>query len=254
MRKNYPIIAITVLVGCASPPTAVVAPPANPVPAAVSAAAPAPSLAVQAAPTPAVNDAAPSGSTGAARDAVPAAGDSVDKRGALPQVGTIRGTVKTHPAQSAQYAVVYLENGPLEKTIDTKIDDEKMAFVPYVSVMTVGGKLTYVNSEPFPDTAFSLSNEKWDFGMVEAHGRRTRTFENAGYYTVLCHLHPNELAFLLVLPSSFIARADKKGEYVMPNVPAGDYELVAWAPRVKKEIRKVTVANGELSADFDLKH
>jgi hypothetical protein len=128
-----------------------------------------------------------------------------------------------------------------------------MTFFPYVSVMTVGGTLTYVNSEPFPDTAFSMSNEKWDFGLVESRGVRKRKFHNAGAYTILCRLHPNQLAFLVVSPSSFIARADKTGEFVMSNVPAGSYELVAWAPRVKSEQKDVTVTNGETTVDFDLK-
>lgn len=168
-------------------------------------------------------------------------------------LGTIRGKVKTQPAQSAQYALVYLRNGPLDSVIDAKLDDHKMTFYPYVSVMTVGGTLTYVNSEPFPDTAFSMSNEKWDFGLVESRGVRKRKFDNAGAYTILCRLHPNQLAFLVVSPSSFIARADKTGEFVMPNVPAGSYELVAWAPRVKSEQKNVTVSSGESTVDFDLK-
>jgi plastocyanin len=168
-------------------------------------------------------------------------------------LGTIRGKVKTQPAQSAQYALVYLRNGPLDSVIDAKLDDHKMTFYPYVSVMTVGGTLTYVNSEPFPDTAFSMSNEKWDFGLVESRGIRKRKFDNAGAYTILCRLHPNQLAFLIVSPSSFIARADKTGEFMMPNVPAGTYELVAWAPRVKGEQKDVTVTNGESTVDFDLK-
>jgi len=168
-------------------------------------------------------------------------------------LGTIRGKVKTQPAQSAQYALVYLRNGPLDSVIDAKLDDHKMTFYPYVSVMTVGGTLTYVNSEPFPDTAFSLSNEKWDFGLVESRGVRKRKFDSAGAYTILCRLHPNQLAFLIVSPSSFIARADKTGEFVMPNVPAGSYELVAWAPRVKSEQKNVTISSGEATVDFDLK-
>jgi plastocyanin len=183
-----------------------------------------------------------------------AGASSADSGAAAPTIlGTIRGKVKTQPAQSAQYALVYLRNGPLDSVIDAKLDDHKMTFYPYVSVMTVGGTLTYVNSEPFPDTAFSMSNEKWDFGLVESRGVRKRKFDNAGAYTILCRLHPNQLAFLVVSPSSFIARADKTGEFVMPNVPAGSYELVAWAPRVKSEQKDVTVINGESTVDFDLK-
>jgi plastocyanin len=181
-------------------------------------------------------------------------GDSAQEaRPAPAKLTTIRGRIRTQPAQSAQHAVVYLENGPLDSVMNAKLDDHKMAFYPYVSVMTVGGTLTYINGEPFPDTAFSLSNEKWDFGMVESKGVRKRKFEDAGVYTILCRLHPNQLAFLVVSPSSFVVRADKTGEFVMPNVPAGSYEVMAWAPRLKSERRSVTLTGGERTVEFDLK-
>ncbi len=148
---------------------------------------------------------------------------------------------------------MFLENAPIEKVVDAKLDDHKMTFFPFVSVMTVGGTLTYVNSEPFPDTAYSLSNEKCDFGMVESHGIRKRKFPNAGNYTILCRLHPNQLAFLIVTPSSYFARTNKSGEYALENVPYGTYELVAWAPRVKGDRRSVTVAGDETVVNSELK-
>jgi plastocyanin len=150
---------------------------------------------------------------------------------------------------------VYLENGPITSVIDAKLDDHKMTFFPYVATMTAGGTLTYVNSEPFPDTAFSMSNEKWDFGLVESHGVRKRKFEKPGVYTILCRLHPNQLAFLVVSPSSFVIRTDKAGDFVMPNVPEGTYELVAWAPRVKVEKKSVSVVgDAEMKVEFELRH
>jgi plastocyanin len=169
-----------------------------------------------------------------------------------PRLGILRGKVTTVPASSAQHAVVYLSNAPIGKIVDAKLDDQRMNFSPFVSVLTVGGTLTYVNSEPFPDTAYSMSNEKWDFGMVESHGSRKRKFEKPGVYNVLCRLHPNQLAFLVVTPSSYFSRANKSGEFVMIDVPAGSYDVVAWAPRVKSEHKTVIVAEGEVTLDFEL--
>lgn len=170
------------------------------------------------------------------------------------KLATIIGKVVTQPARAARDAVVYLENAPLDKIVDTRLDDHQMTFFPFISVMTVGGTLTYVNGEPFPDTAFSPSNEKWDFGMVESHGKRQRKFEKPGNYTILCSLHPNQLAFLIVSPSSYFARTDKSGQFKIENVPAGSYQVVAWAPRLKSETRQATVAGeGEVSVDFELR-
>lgn len=170
------------------------------------------------------------------------------------KLASIIGKVVTQPARAARDAVVYLENAPLDRIVDTRLDDHQMTFFPFISVMTVGGTLTYVNGEPFPDTAFSPSNEKWDFGMVESHGKRQRKFEKPGNYTILCSLHPNQLAFLIVSPSSYFARTDKSGQFKIDNVPAGSYQVVAWAPRLKSETRQAVITgDGEVSVDFELR-
>jgi len=167
--------------------------------------------------------------------------------------GKLVGVVTSTPAQTAQNAVVYLENAPIEQVVDAKIDDVKMNFLPYVTVVTVGGTLTYVNKQPFPDSIFSTSNEKWDLGMIEAGGMRKRKFERAGAYNLLCHLHPNQLGFIIVSPSSYVAKADKQGNFELANVPSGTYDVVAWAPRVKLERKTVAVAAGDTVVDFELK-
>jgi hypothetical protein len=167
--------------------------------------------------------------------------------------GAIRGKVTTTPPHAAKHAVVYLANAPIEKVVDARIDDVKLDFRPHVSVMTAGGTMTYANSHPFPDSCFSTNNEKFDFGYVEAHGVRKRKFPNAGHYTLLCHVHPNEVGFLIVTPSSYFARADKQGEFLLRDVPVGTYEMVGWAPRVKSETRTVVVTEGELVVEFALK-
>ncbi len=177
---------------------------------------------------------------------------SASDAGSEPVKGSLSGSITTTPAQAAQYAVVYLENAPVEQVANARLDDHKMTFMPYVSTMTVGGTLTYVNSEPFPDTAFSMSNEGWDFGLVPSKGVRTRQFPKPGNYTVLCRLHPNQVAFLLVLPSSYYAQADKKGAFEITGIPAGTYNVVAWAPRLKSSTQSVQI-QGATNVNFSLR-
>jgi len=253
MKRHRTAMVGLLVLGCAGQPVEPASPPA----ASGSPSLPSASSSVEVPVAPA-NDAGVSNALMASSPALASAAPvtaPTPVEAAAPQskLVTIKGRVKTQPAQSAQHAVVYLENGPIESAIDAKLDDHKMTFYPFVSIMTVGGTLTYVNSEPFPDTAFSMSNEKWDFGMVESKGVRKRKFANAGVYTILCRLHPNQLAYLVVSPSSFVVRANKSGEFVMPNVPAGNYEVVAWAPRVTVGRQSVTLSEAETTVDFDLK-
>ncbi len=165
--------------------------------------------------------------------------------------GTLSGSITSTPAAAAKNAVVYLEGVPEDKTVNGTMDNRQMAFVPYVLVVTVGAKITFNNSDPFPHNVFSPDHEKWDMGMIPAHGVRVRRFDKPGVYTVLCNVHPNMKAYIVVVPSSYFAKADKNGAYSIHDVPAGKYKLVAWAPGVKSEQQDLTV-DGDKNQSFEL--
>ena len=150
-------------------------------------------------------------------------------------------TLKTTPAAAAKSAVVYLKDAPMDREVTGTLDNHQMAFVPHILVATAGAKITFTNSDPFPHNVFSPDNEKWDLGMIPAHGTHEKQFEKPGTYTVLCNIHPNMKAYIIVVPSSYFATADKGGELVIHDVPAGKYKLVAWAPGVKSEEQDVAV-------------
>jgi plastocyanin len=165
--------------------------------------------------------------------------------------GTLSGSITSTPAAAAKNAVVYLENGPQDKTVTGTLDNRQMTFVPHVLVVTAGAKVTFSNSDPFPHNVFSPDNEKWDMGMIPAHGVRVRRFEKSGVYTVLCNVHPNMKAYILVVPSSHFAKADKNGAYSISDVPAGKYKLAVWAPGVKSEQQETTI-DGDKTLSFEL--
>ncbi|HEX7604074.1 MAG TPA: carboxypeptidase regulatory-like domain-containing protein, partial [Polyangiaceae bacterium] len=166
--------------------------------------------------------------------------------------GTITGTVVSMPPSAAKNAVIYLEDGPTDKVVNVSIDNQQMTFSPYVAVATVGGAVTFVNSDPFPHNIFSPDGEKWDLGQIAQHGSKTKKFEKEASYVLLCNMHPNMKGYLLVVPSSVYAKADGKGGYSLKDVPAGTYKITAWAPGVKPVTQSVTVA-GDVSSSFELK-
>lgn len=165
--------------------------------------------------------------------------------------GTLSGSITSTPAAAAKSAVVYLEGVSEDKTVNGTMDNRQMAFIPHVLVVTAGAKITFTNSDPFPHNVFSPDNEKWDLGMIAAHGVRVRRFDKPGVYTVLCNVHPNMKAYILVVPSCYFAKADKNGAYTIHDVPAGKYKLVVWAPGVKLEQQDLTV-DGDKTQSFDL--
>lgn len=165
---------------------------------------------------------------------------------------TLSGSVQTKPAAAAKQAVVYLENGPLDRVVNGEMTGAKMALHPYVLVMTAGGTYTFINKEPFPDSAYSPNLEKFNFGILPVGGTRSRELKTPGAYTVLCSLHPNEVAFIVVSPSSYFAKTDDQGNFSMADVPAGTYDVVAWAPRLKPAKQSVTVDRDQ-TLSFELR-
>ena len=152
--------------------------------------------------------------------------------------------------------VVYLEDGPLEDApahLQTvTIQNRQMNFAPFLSVVAVGGKAVFANEDPFPHNVFSPDNEKFNMGNIPQNGAHVRVFKNSGAYSLLCNLHPGMLGYLLVTPSTWYARADAKGNFVMKHVPAGTYKVTAWAPRQAPITQEVTVNDGDVPVHFDL--
>jgi plastocyanin len=198
----------------------------------------------------------------ASGSAAPAASSAAPAEVALPVPptavarGNIVGTVTTKPASLQSQAVVYLEDGPSEDTpghLQTvTIANRQMNFIPYVSVVAVGGKAVFANEDPFPHNVFSPDNEKFNMGNIPQNGAHVRLFKNPGAYSLLCNLHPGMLGYLLVTPSTWAARPDAKGKFTMKHVPSGTYKITAWAPRQTPVTESVTVADGDVTVNLDI--
>jgi plastocyanin len=222
-----------------APPPAVTAcppPPCAPVAASAVASAAAPPA-----------SAAPAESSGAA--ALPVPPTSIPR-------GNIVGTVTTKPAAMQSSVVVYLEDGPTEDQPShlqtVTVSNRQMNFIPFVSVVGAGGKVVFANEDPFPHNVFSPDNEKFNMGNIPQNGAHYRIFKTPGSYSLLCNLHPGMLGYLLVTPSSWYARTDAKGSFVMKHVPTGTYKATAWAPRQAPVTQSVTVTEGDVTIHFDL--
>ncbi|MFI5299070.1 MAG: carboxypeptidase regulatory-like domain-containing protein [Polyangiales bacterium] len=169
-------------------------------------------------------------------------------------LGIIVGTVVTEPFNAIKKgAVVYLEDGPKEagEGMSAALDNHDMTFVPFITVITAGGTVTFGNTDPFPHNAFSSDGEGWDIGSIPTHGAIAKTFEKPNFYSVLCNLHKSMLAYIVVTPSSYFAKTDADGKFTL-GAPPGTYKVTAWSPRLKPMTKPVTVTTGEVTLNFDL--
>ena len=136
------------------------------------------------------------------------------------------------------------------------IDQKSLVFHPHVAVVLVGSTVNFLNGDNVAHNIFwpSVSGNKkashnmgtWPKGEV-----RSFKFDTAGVVPLLCNVHPEMSAFVLVVPTPYYAEVDASGAYKIENVPDGSYTVTAWREGMKTQSKPVSVA-GTASADFTL--
>jgi len=80
---------------------------------------------------------------------------------------------------------------------------------------------------------------------------RSFKFDTTGVVPLLCNVHPEMSAFIVVVPTPYYAEVDASGAYKIENVPDGSYTVTAWREGMKTQSKPVSVA-GTANADFTL--
>ncbi len=115
-----------------------------------------------------------------------------------------------------------------------KIVQQGKRFEPHILVVPVGSVVEFPNLDPFFHNVFSLfDGKRFDLGLYEAGTSRSVTFTRAGVCYVFCNIHPDMSAVVVAVDSAYFAISSKTGEFSIPNVPRGRYQLSVWHERFK---------------------
>jgi plastocyanin len=148
----------------------------------------------------------------------------------------VRGTVHVE-GRAIQRAVVQLIPegvNPGRTNSDSAIVDQlHLRFLPDVLPVQVGTTVHFRNSDPVMHNVFSPQRRGADFdlGTYPTQMSRSFRFDEPGDYVVLCHIHPEMAAWVIVVESPHFALTDEQGEFRIEEVPAGRYTLRTWARR-----------------------
>lgn len=172
--------------------------------------------------------------------------------------GDINGTVKVLGGKGLQNVVVYIQEvqgktfAPPQKP--AVLDQIRMTFIPHVLPILVGTTVEFPNSDSTRHNVFSPSKTKrFNLGTYPAGVTKKLVFDRLGVVALLCNVHPEMSAFVLVLQNPNYAMPDKRGVYTIREVPEGSYKLVAWHERLKVKDREVEVPEkGQVVVDFFL--
>jgi plastocyanin len=169
--------------------------------------------------------------------------------------GSVAGKVSGAGAGS----VVWIEDPSAKPEVPAKpfvIDQKGLLFIPHVLVVPVGSTVDFLNSDSVAHNVFwtGISGNKKlgkNLGTWPKGEKRTFKFDNPGVVPLLCNVHPEMSAYVVVVPSSHYATTDANGEFSIQNVPDGPHTATVWHEGMKQQSKQVTVS-GDTKADFTL--
>jgi len=175
--------------------------------------------------------------------------------GQIAFAGAVKGKVQCKGLRDNRDAVVYLENVPGQFAAPkqaSEIDQLKMVFIPHVLPVVVGTTVKFLNSDPVLHNVFtpSKAGNKFNLGTWPKGEAKTYTFDKLGDVRLLCNVHPEMEAWVVVLPNPYFAKTGPDGSYSIANVPAGKYTLKVWHEKLKFPPQDIEVpAAGEIVAN-----
>ena len=173
--------------------------------------------------------------------------------------GVIKGKINVKAKRYKKDTVVYIEKvegdflPPEEHAI---MDQKDLVFIPHVLVVLKGTTVDYLNSDDVRHNVFSPDAiaDKMNLGMWPRGEVRPYTFNKLGDAVMLCNVHAEMEAYVVVLQNPYFSKTDKEGNYIIENVPPGEYTLKVWNKKYRAKDKKIKIKKGEtITVDFKLK-
>jgi plastocyanin len=175
--------------------------------------------------------------------------------------GNITGKIKAIGARNGGDAVIYIDKIQGKTFPPPKahalIDQKNLMFHPHVLPILAGTTVDFLNSDDVLHNVFSPDKcaDKFNLGTWPKGHIRSYTFKEADCQAViLCNVHPEMEAYVVVLETPYYAVSAKDGSYEIKDVPAGKYTLQVWHEKLKGKPATVEVPEkGNVTVDFTIK-
>ncbi len=174
--------------------------------------------------------------------------------------GTIKGKVKVRGLRNPGNVVVYIDKveGEFKPPKEhAAMDQKSMVFTPHVLPIVVGTTVDFHNGDNVLHNVFTPDKcaEKFNLGTWPEGEIRSYTYKEVGCVSVvLCNVHPEMEAWVVVFQNPYFYKTAKDGVFTIENVPKGKYTLKVWHKKAKGPSQEVTVPQeGAVTVDFKMK-
>ncbi len=145
---------------------------------------------------------------------------------------------------------------PLDKL---SINQKDTTYHPFVSLISAGTPVQFVNSDQWGHHVYSFSKAKrFDITVPANTSSKSVTFEKPGIVVIGCNIHDRMLAYIFVNGEGQPAKSDKMGITRFLGLPAGTYSLSAWHPSLRSKRKQPPIdvsigQEGETTKEITLK-
>ncbi|MFL6245577.1 MAG: carboxypeptidase regulatory-like domain-containing protein [Thermoanaerobaculia bacterium] len=213
---------------------------------------------------------------GATAAATPAAvadaatlGGMVKFEGAAPKMGAVQMgadpyCASQHPTPQPDEEVVVGPGGELANVIvfvkevagnypapatPAVLDQKGCHYVPHVTAVQVGQPIEIKNSDATLHNVHAMPevNAQFNEGQPVQGMVSTKKFDKAEMkpFRIKCDVHGWMKSYMAVLPHPYHAVSQMNGTFSIPNLPPGNYTLVAWHEKYGQQEQQVTVGPKE---------
>lgn len=168
--------------------------------------------------------------------------------------GSIHGKVSGVTGESVVYVEAVAGKTFPAPTQSVVIDQKGLMFMPHITAVQQGATVDFLNSDTVAHNVFWASvggNKKLghNLGTWPKGQKKSFKYDDPGAIPLLCNVHPEMSAYIVVSPTPYFAVTDKSGAYKIENVPDGAYTVTAWHEGAKNKSNPVKVT-GDTAADF----
>ncbi|MBI3077330.1 MAG: hypothetical protein HYY85_10185, partial [Deltaproteobacteria bacterium] len=125
----------------------------------------------------------------------------------------------------------------------------------HVLPVLVGTTVDFPNSDKVRHNVFTPSRlaDRFNLGTYPTGVVKRVTFRRPGVIPLLCNVHAEMSAYIVVLETPYFAAIGPGGTFRISDVPGGRYELKTWHEALRPLTRAVEVpADGDVAVTFEL--
>src|SRR5215813_4364725 len=160
----------------------------------------------------------------------------------------IEGQVVVRSARDSANAIVYIDRIAgkrfMPPSSPVTLDQINLTFVPHVLPVIVGTTVAFPNSDEIRHNVFSPGPPRFDLGTYPQKTTKYHLFDKPGVWTLLCNVHVEMSAYVVVTETPYFAKTDKDGRFVLKDVPPGKYTLKVWHEKARPATVTLDVAEG----------